>query len=132
VQRVRPDLLPPLEIEPGYSFPSGHSALSMVAYGIFALLVVHSSLARPVKCVVITLLGALVLLVGLSRVYLGVHYPSDVLGGWLSGAAIVLLFEALVWSRLAPTVSREASTARGDAVAGEDRAAPRSDPPGRA
>jgi undecaprenyl-diphosphatase len=132
VQRVRPDLLPPLEIEPGYSFPSGHSALSMVAYGIFALLVVHSSLARPVKCVVITLLGALVLLVGLSRVYLGVHYPSDVLGGWLSGAAIVLLFEALVWSRLAPTVSREASTAPGDAVAGEDRAAPRSDPPGRA
>ncbi len=110
VQRVRPDLLPPLEIEPGYSFPSGHTALSMVTYGIFALLIARSPLSRPLKMLSIGALGLVVLLVGVSRVYLGVHYPSDVLGGWLTGLAIVLLFEALLRSRLLPGVSRDAST----------------------
>ena len=132
VHRARPDLLPPLEIEPGYSFPSGHATLSTVAYGIIVLLLVHSRLPRMVKLLGVGALAVLVLLVGLSRVYLGVHYPSDVLGGWLTGAAIVLLFEALVRSRLAPRVSREASTEPGGGAAAGDRAAPRSDPPGPA
>lgn len=129
VHRVRPDFLPPLEIEPGYSFPSGHAALSVVAYGIFAVLIAHSSLPRSVKVVAIGALALLIGLIGLSRIYLGVHYPSDVLGGLLTGATIVLLFEALVRSRFAPTVSREASTAPGDGAAAADRAGSRSDPP---
>lgn len=114
VQRTRPDFLPPLTIEPGYSFPSGHSTLSMVAYGIVVLLVLHSGMPRWLKAPAIAALLALIFLVGLSRVYLGVHFPSDVLGGWLAGAAVVLVFEALVRSRLSPEVSREASTAPGE------------------
>jgi undecaprenyl-diphosphatase len=129
VARARPDFLPPLEIEPGYSFPSGHSALSAVAYGILITLVLHSSLRPAVKAAITTALVALILLVGFSRVYLGVHYPSDVLGGWLSGAAVTLLFEALVRSWLVRPVSREASKAPVEGAAAGDRGAPRSDPP---
>lgn len=129
VGRARPDLLPPLVTERGYSFPSGHSALSTVAYGILALLVIHSDLPRSLKRAIVAALVVLILLVGLSRVYLGVHYPSDVLGGWLSGTAIVLLFEALVRSRLSPRISREARTAPGGEAAVADPAAPRSGPP---
>ena len=123
------DLLPPLVTERGYSFPSGHSALSTVAYGILALLVIHSDLPRSLKRAIVAALVVLILLVGLSRVYLGVHYPSDVLGGWLSGTAIVLLFEALVRSRLSPRISREARTAPGGEAAAVDPAAQRSGPP---
>jgi undecaprenyl-diphosphatase len=129
VRRSRPDLLPPIVIEPGYSFPSGHATLSTVAYGIMVLLLIHSRLPRAVKIVAVGALAVLVLLVGLSRIYLGVHYPSDVLGGWLTGAVVVLLFEALVRSRLAPRVSREASTAPGGGAAAWDREGPRSGPP---
>ncbi|MEP6680253.1 MAG: phosphatase PAP2 family protein [Chloroflexota bacterium] len=121
VERARPDLLKPIVAEHGYSFPSGHSGLSMVGYGIAAVLVAHSLVPRAIKLVTALAAGCLVVLVGISRVYLGAHYPTDVAAGWLAGGAIVLLF---VW--LSP-VSRE----RAVAPAGADRAAQRSGPPAR-
>lgn len=121
VERARPDLLKPIVAEHGYSFPSGHSGLSMVGYGIAAVLVAHSLVPRAIKPVTALAAGCLVVLVGISRVYLGAHYPTDVAAGWLAGGAIVLLF---VW--LSP-VSRE----RAVAPAGADRAAQRSGPPAR-
>jgi membrane-associated phospholipid phosphatase len=71
-----------------WSFPSGHSLNSMVVLGLLTVLAARER--HGVWRVVITVAGAsLVLLVGFSRVYLGVHWPSDVLAGWLIGAAWV-------------------------------------------
>jgi undecaprenyl-diphosphatase len=128
VARPRPDLTTPIVIEPGYSFPSGHSLSAMVAYGVIAVLVARSGLPRPARTVIIGLLAVLIVLIGLSRVYLGAHYPTDVLGGWLMGFAWVSLFAA-VSVGLDPRVS--AARAPADAVAAEDPGAPRSGPPGR-
>lgn len=73
----RPDLLPHLDIVHSYSFPSGHAAGNMMFFGALALLaggrVAH------------TLAATMILLIGISRVWLGVHWPSDVLAGWIEG-----------------------------------------------
>jgi undecaprenyl-diphosphatase len=88
VSRPRPDAS--LTEAGGFSFPSGHSAMSMVVYGCLAF-----ALARAVRGfprVAFALVGAgLVVAIGLSRIYLGVHYPSDVIAGWITGAAILIV-----------------------------------------
>jgi undecaprenyl-diphosphatase len=121
VARARPDLLEPIVVEHGFSFPSGHSALGMVAYGVLAVLVMRSRLPLAARRAAVAALAILVLLIGLSRVWLGVHYPTDVLAGWTAGAVIVLLY-----ARLTRSVSPEPAAAAVDA----DRAGPRSDRPG--
>jgi undecaprenyl-diphosphatase len=120
IARARPDLLEPIITERGFSFPSGHSILGMVAWGILAVLVWRSRLPSGVRRGVVAALGVVVLLVGVSRVWLGVHYPTDVLAGWTGGAVIVLLFARLT-RRVSPEPAAEAVRA--------DPAAPRSDPP---
>jgi membrane-associated phospholipid phosphatase len=79
----------PLVGAPGYSFPSGHTLNSTVTYGLVALVAWRSRLPLPVRRVLVVALVVLIVLVGLSRIALGVHYPSDVLAGWLAGTAIV-------------------------------------------
>lgn len=123
VDRARPDLLPPILAEAGYSFPSGHSSSAMVAYGIVAVLVARSPrLPGWVRRTAVFACAAVIGLVGLSRVYVGVHFPSDVLGGWLLGGVVVLLFAEL--TRVSP-----GSTSPGGGAADAGRAAPRSGPP---
>ncbi len=73
----------------GFSFPSGHTLNSTVTYGLAAMLVWRSGLTRPLRVAVTIALGVLVVGIGVSRIALGVHYPSDVAGGWLAGLAIV-------------------------------------------
>jgi len=106
IARERPELLEPLIDERGFSFPSGHAALAMVAYGILAVVIGRSRLPRPGRAALIGALLLLVLLIGLSRVWLGMHYPTDVLAGWIAGAVIVLLYR---W--FTRTVSREPAEA---------------------
>jgi undecaprenyl-diphosphatase len=86
VGRLRPMVPTPVALAPGYSFPSGHALNATVFYGVMLLMflpIIPPRLRRLVTGLVI----ALVMLVGISRVALGVHYPSDVIGGWLLGVA---------------------------------------------
>jgi undecaprenyl-diphosphatase len=73
----RPDLLPHLDIVHTYSFPSGHAAGNMMAFGALAMLA--GGRAAYVAA------GAMIALIGVSRVWLGVHWPSDVTAGWIEG-----------------------------------------------
>ena len=88
---ARPRPADPVAEAGGYSFPSGHTLNSTVVYGIAALLVWRSSLPRGVRVGVAAALVVLVGCVGLSRIALGVHYPSDVVAGWLAGTVLVSL-----------------------------------------
>ena len=82
--RSRPDILGHMISVSGYSFPSGHAMISMCLYGMLLYLFAYG---RPRGVQLASLVGAALLLlgIGLSRVYLGVHYPSDVLGGYMAG-----------------------------------------------
>jgi undecaprenyl-diphosphatase len=120
IRRERPELLDPIIVERGFSFPSGHSALGMVAYGILAVLASRSRLPQPWRTIIVVALGALVALIGISRIWLGVHYPTDVLAGWAAGGVIVLAFATLT-----RRVSPEPAAGAVDA----DPAAQRSDRP---
>jgi membrane-associated phospholipid phosphatase len=85
-ERARPEFDTPLAVALGWSFPSGHAMGAMVAYGMAAyLLVLH--FGRSAAPAIVAVASALVLAVGFSRIYLGVHYFSDVVGGYLSGIA---------------------------------------------
>ena len=94
VARIRPPagaLIP----APGFSFPSGHTLNSTVTYGLIALLVWRSDLPAWARRLTAISLATLIIFIGLSRVALGVHYPSDVVGGWLAGLAIVSVVAVL-------------------------------------
>lgn len=67
-----------------YSFPSGHAASSVVIFGLVAVIAWHM-LPQPYAALAVGLLVALILLIGVSRIYLGAHYASDVLIGWIIG-----------------------------------------------
>lgn len=92
VQRARPDVAWKLIDRPhSPSFPSGHALHAMAIYGTIALLASRGLRSRSARWVVIALGLGLSLLIGISRPYLGVHYPSDVLAGWTAGLACALL-----------------------------------------
>ena len=74
----------------GYSFPSGHSITSAVTFGLLALVIWRGGLSLRARRVSVVLLVVLIAMVGLSRIALGVHYPSDVLASWLAATAIVI------------------------------------------
>lgn len=88
--RPRPDILRLVEIG-GFSFPSGHSMASIIFYGFFIYLAARYAGNRS-KYAIATALSTLVLLIGISRIYLGVHYASDVLGGFIIGLGWLLIF----------------------------------------
>ncbi len=88
VSRIRPDLEPHLVIEQSNSFPSGHSSGSMIFFLTLALLLTHRGPSRRWAVAGAVLVA---ILVGTSRVMLGVHWPSDVVGGWAFGLLWVLL-----------------------------------------
>lgn len=92
VDRPRPEVPWRTIALPGSpSFPSGHALESMAVYGALALTVCGRLKRRRVRVLVLAFGVALSLLIGFSRVYNGVHYLTDVLGGWICGLALVLL-----------------------------------------
>ncbi|PYE83813.1 phosphatase PAP2 family protein [Pseudoroseicyclus aestuarii] len=90
VDRPRPDLVPHEVLVSSPSFPSGHSMSAAVVYLTLAVLLARALESRAQKAYVIALAALLAGAVGLSRVYLGVHWPTDVLAGWAGGAAWAL------------------------------------------
>ena len=91
IARARPVFADPVATAPGYSFPSGHALNTMVVGAGAVVLGWHATRGRPWRrAALLTGAAALVLLTGFDRVGLGVHYVSDVVGGWLIGLAVVL------------------------------------------
>jgi membrane-associated phospholipid phosphatase len=84
IHRPRP-LISPLISASSYSFPSGHAMNSFVFYAALSFYIFHFTRQKLFSMAISILCGALILLIGFSRVYLGVHYPSDVIAGYLVG-----------------------------------------------
>lgn len=85
--RPRPDLVAHLVEVNDFSFPSGHAMVSAVTYLTLGLLLAGNQTIQGARYYFVAVALLLTLLIGVSRVYLGVHYPTDVLGGWSAGAA---------------------------------------------
>lgn len=85
-KRERPDILS-IIIEHGYSFPSGHSMGSFIFYGSLAIILVKISTPVYLDWIFGGFCVLVILLIGISRIYLGVHYPSDVIAGFAAGGA---------------------------------------------
>ncbi|MCY7417748.1 MAG: phosphatase PAP2 family protein, partial [Chloroflexi bacterium] len=81
----------PLVYASGYSFPSGHATESTVAFGLLVFVLWRSARGTGVRRASVAGAGVVVLLIGTSRIGLGIHYPTDVLAGWLIGVAVVAL-----------------------------------------
>jgi undecaprenyl-diphosphatase len=88
--RPRPDLTPTGVAVYTASFPSGHAMVSAIVYLTLGALIARLTPRRVLKLYIMSVALALTVLVGFSRVYLGVHWPSDVLAGWAVGAAWAL------------------------------------------
>lgn len=91
VKRPRPsDLF--LVVETGYSFPSGHSMVSLSFYGLLIYFIYKYFKNKKLKISLITLLSLIIVLIGVSRVYLGVHFVSDVVSGFLLSLSYLIIF----------------------------------------
>ena len=95
--RARPTIVPHLTEAGGHSFPSGHSFNSALVYIAMALAFAAISNRRSVRWTVLGCAMVATLLVALSRVWLGVHYPTDAMAGWLGGAGWAFLASALLY-----------------------------------
>ena len=107
-QRPRPDLVPYSVYVSGASFPSGHSMMSAVTYLTLGALLARSHQRKRLKAYFLLMAIFLTVAVGVTRVYLGVHWPTDVLAGWTAGAGWALLSWLVArWLQSRRTLERE-------------------------
>lgn len=89
-KRQRPDIHR-LISETGYSFPSGHSMGSFIFYGALLYMIIHYTRNKRRQTLAGIIIALLIFFIGLSRIYLGVHYPSDIIGGYTAGGAWLII-----------------------------------------
>ena len=94
VQRPRPEDIN-LVVETGFSFPSGHSMVAMAFFGLLVWLVWHYEKDRTMRLACCGGFSLIILLIGISRIYLGVHYASDVLAGFCVSLAWLALYTSI-------------------------------------
>ena len=110
-QRARP--IPFFGVVPNsYSFPSGHALFSFCLYVALAGIAVQRASSAWIRALVWISAAGLIALVGLSRIYLGMHYPSDVIGGYLAGACWVSAVAAAGLFRVTPAAGQDSREAR--------------------
>ena len=104
VNRPRPLLVPHLDLVYSSSFPSGHAVMSPTVYLTLATLVSATAARSATGPVVFGVATLLIAAIGVSRVYMGVHWPSDVLGGWMLGSVFALAasYAARRWEPVPP------------------------------
>lgn len=111
-QRPRPHFMP-LVHETSYSFPSGHSMNSFIFFTSISFFLFRRLKNKSLRDTLLFLSGLLILLIGISRIYLGAHYPSDILAGYIAGLCwfvMVLLFEkTLIFFKLFKKFERKES-----------------------
>lgn len=112
--RPRPVFDHPLASEKSFAFPSGHAMMSLVAYGMLAYLICTQVKNTRARILIIFAAVLLATLIGISRLYLGVHYPSDVIGGYASG---------LIWLSVCITATEFVRRIRSHPRTKEERAA---------
>jgi undecaprenyl-diphosphatase len=96
--RPRPDFIIHAEWVFTSSFPSGHATLSAITYSTIGVLLAQIHSSRRLRVYLISMTALLILLIGVSRICLGAHYPTDVVGGWCIGAAWAMAcWELMVW-----------------------------------
>ena len=117
--RPRPTVVPQLTVETSPSFPSGHAMMSAVIYLTLGTLLAQLCPRWRERIYVLTVASVLAVLIGLTRLYLGVHYPTDVLAGWTVGLAW-----ALTSGLLASGLRRRSPGLRAEAPAAEGAAPP--------
>ena len=108
-ERERPFFPDPLATESTYSFPSGHASVSLAVYGTIGYIAARHATARGRQIGILVAAAGLILLIGFSRLYLGVHYLSDVIAGFSLGLAWVALCVVLLHLRLRLRTRRESS-----------------------
>ena len=91
IRRPRPERIQIVH-ENGYSFPSGHSMAAFTYYGFIIYLINKNVKNKKIKYPIMIFLSLLILFIGISRIYLGVHYVTDVLGGFIFGFIYLVLF----------------------------------------
>jgi undecaprenyl-diphosphatase len=96
-ERTRPEDIAPLIEQGGYAFPSGHSVTSMAFYGMLLFLVQTRMEDRKKANALSVVLILMIALIGPSRIYLGVHYPTDVLAGWAEGVFVATVVYMLAF-----------------------------------
>ena len=107
IQRPRPNINRMIEVS-GFSYPSGHAMITVGLYGFIMYWVFKNIKSKPIKVTLLCLLSLLLVLIDISRIYLGVHYPSDVVGGLLLGIAVLIFVTTYVnHKRFKPIITED-------------------------
>ena len=118
VQRPRPDGFR-LISETGYSFPSGHSMISMAFFGLLVWMIWNYERDRHLRGFLCTVLSVVIVMVGVSRIYLGVHYASDVLAGFCVSTIWLAFYTRVIAPAFLAEAAREVKALRDESVARE-------------